>query len=387
MKILFLDQTAKLGGAELVLLDIAKFHREHCLVGLFEDGPFKQRLAAQQIPVQVLADRPMTVRRQGSLAQGLQGIGQLIPLVTKVAQLSRNYDVIYANTLKALVVGALASALSGRSLVFHLHDILSHEHFSPVNCQVVVTLANWFAKRVIAVSYAAQDAFIAAGGRPEKVQVIYNGYEPERYQFSAVDRDQMRQQLGLGDRFLVGHFSRLSPWKGQHILIAALTHCPAHVTALLVGDALFGEQDYVHQLHQQVAAAGLQDRVKFLGFRDDVPLLMSACDLVTHTSTLPEPAGRVLVEAMLCGRLLITVQSGGPVELAEQGKTAWFVPPGDPSKLAEMINHCLSHPEQTAAIAQQAQKTASQRFDLQQANQQIAQLLDQIVNQSVGRRN
>jgi glycosyltransferase involved in cell wall biosynthesis len=378
MKILFLDQTAKIAGAELVLLDIAKFHREHCLVGLFEDGPFKQRLEEQQIPVQVLADRPIQVRRQGGLAQGLQGLGQLIPLVKQVVQLSRNYDVIYANTLKALVVGALASVVSGRPLIFHLHDILSREHFSRVNCYIVIALANYLAKQVITVSYAAQDAFIAAGGRREIVKVIYNGFDPGSYQFSGDDRDQMRQQLGLGDRFLVGHFSRLSPWKGQHILIEALTHCPPHVTALLVGDALFGEQDYVQQLHQQVEAAGLQGRVKFLGFRTDVPLLMSACDLVAHTSTLPEPAGRVLVEAMLCSRLLITVQAGGSVELAEHGKTAWLLPPGDPIKLAEMINHCLSHPEQTAAIAQQAQKTASQRFDLHQANQQIAQVLAQV---------
>ncbi len=62
---------------------------------------------------------------------------------------------------------------------------------------------------------------------------------------------QLRQQLGLEGKFVVGHFSRLAPWKAQHILIAALAQCPPEVTAILVGDALFGEQDYVQKLHQQ----------------------------------------------------------------------------------------------------------------------------------------
>ena len=106
--------------------------------------------------------------------------------------------------------------------------------------------------------------------------------------------------MGLGDRFVIGHFSRLSPWKGQHILLEALVHCPADVVAILVGDALFGEQDYVQTLKAQVESLGLQNRVHFLGFRSDIVPLMHACDVVAHTSTAPEPFGRVIAEAMLC---------------------------------------------------------------------------------------
>lgn len=63
-----------------------------------------------------------------------------------------------------------------------------------------------------------------------------------------------------------------------------------------MGDALFGEQDYVQQLHQQVETLNLESQVKFLGFRSDIPQLMAACDLVAHTSTAPEPFGRVIVK-------------------------------------------------------------------------------------------
>jgi glycosyltransferase involved in cell wall biosynthesis len=330
MKILFLDQSGKPGGAELCLIDIAKYYQDSCLVGLFADGSFKNLLEQQQIPVRVLATQPLQVRKESNFAQGLTSISKLLPLIAQVVQLSYEYDLIYANTQKALVVGALASFFSRRPLVYHLHDILSVDHFSRTNRRIAVTLANRFASLVIANSQASRAAFVAAGGCPGIIEVIYNGFEPELYRNPEPNSNQMRQQLGFNDQFVVGHFSRLSPWKGQHILIEALNHCPEDVIAILVGDALFGEQDYVEQLHKQVSRLGLENRVHFLGFRSDIVPLMAACDLVVHSSTAPEPFGRVIVEAMLCGRPVIASQAGGAVELVEQGLTGYLVPPGEP---------------------------------------------------------
>lgn len=375
MKILFLDQSGKPGGAELCLTDIAKPYKDSCLVGLFADGAFKDLLEQQQIPVQVLANQPIQVRKDSSFVRGLGSLGQLAPLIAGVVRTAREYDLIYANTQKALVVGALASWFSRRPLVYHLHDILSAEHFSQTNRRLAVTLANHFTSLVIANSKASQAAFVEAGGNPDIVEVVYNGFEPEFYQQHQSDSKQLKHQLGFNGQFLVGHFSRLAPWKGQHILLEALTHCPQDVTVILVGDALFGEQDYVKQLHKQVAVLGLEERVRFLGFRSDVVPLMAACDLVAHTSTAAEPFGRVIVEAMLCGRPVVAACAGGAIELVEPGKTGWLVPPGDVRQLAIAINTCRQQPELAKIVARQAQIEASQRFHLSGINQQIAQLL------------
>ena len=218
MKILFLDQSGKVGGAELSIIDVAKFHRENCLVGLFADGPFRQLLEQRHIPVQVLTTQPINVRRHSNFIINLGSIRSLLPLIAKTAKLARNYDVIYANTQKALVVGAFASLLSHRPLVFHLRDILSGDHFSRINRYIAVTLANHFASLVIANSKATQAAFIEAGGRAELTTVVYNGFEPRNYQAQYVNPNQARQQLGLDGQFLVGCFSRLSPWKGIALL-------------------------------------------------------------------------------------------------------------------------------------------------------------------------
>jgi len=375
MKILFLDQSGKPGGAELCLIDIAKPYRDSCLVGLFVDGAFRQLLEQQQIPVEVLATEAIKVRKESSLIQSLSSVTALLPLIAKVAQKARQYDLIYANTQKALVVGALASFFSRRPLVYHLHDILSTDHFSPTNLKVAVTLANRFASLVIANSKASQDAFLEAGGRSDIIDVVYNGFDPEVYQFDRTNLSQLKTQLELDGQFIVGHFSRLSPWKGQHILIEALTDCPKNVTAIFVGDALFGEQEYVQQLHKQVAELGLENRVKFLGFRSDVPQLMAICDLVAHTSIAPEPFGRVIVEAMLSGTPIVAAQSGGAIELIEPGINGFLVPPDQPQQLAEVINTCHNQPESTIAIAQSAYEMASRRFHQTNIDRQIAHLL------------
>jgi glycosyltransferase involved in cell wall biosynthesis len=375
MKILFLDQSGKPGGAELCLIDIAKPYSDRCLVGLFADGSFKNLLIQNKIPVQVLATQAIQVRKESSLAQGLGSLGQLAPIITKVAKIAREYDLIYANTQKALVVGALASFLSRRPLVYHLHDILSKEHFSKTNRRIAVTCAN-LASLVVANSQASKTAFVKAGGRAKLTEIVYNGFDSKNYLISESDIKQLRQELSLEGQFAVGHFSRLAPWKGQHILLEALAKCPEEVTVLLVGDALFGEQDYVESLHTQVKKLGLEKRVKFLGFRSDIPQLMSACDLVAHTSISPEPFGRVIVEAMLCGTPVVAAASGGAIELVEHDINGFLATPGKPQELAQIITACLQEPEKTAAIANNARITASQRFDVTIINQQIAELLE-----------
>lgn len=388
MRILFLDQSSKLGGAELCLADIAQTFRPTSTVGVFTDGPFPDRLRRLDIPVEILTDQTLQVKKNSGLLAGLSSLQQLIPLITKVAQLSRQYDLIYANTQKALVVGAIASVLSGRPFVYHLHDIVSPDHFSATNRRLIVTLANR-AKLIIANSEASRDAFIQSGGRADRVHIVYNGFQPEVYAhcLKPEERAAQRHQLVLTEDpsihpstpFIVGHFSRLSPWKGQHVLIEALQYCPDNVLALLVGDALFGEQAYVQQLHQQIKDHHLDHRVKFLGFRSDIPQLMATCDLIAHTSTAPEPFGRVIVEAMLCGTPVVAAAAGGATELVGSGQNGWLTAPGDAQALAEVINTCRNQPDRCQKIAQHAQQQASQRFDLDAVNQRISHLLGEAI--------
>ena len=380
MNILFLDQSGKLGGAELSLLDLAKFYQKNALVGLFADGAFKQRLEQHQIPVKILTQQSINVSKDSNLIQILRNSFSIIPLIINITKVAQNYDVIYANTQKAFVMGAIASFLSNRPLVYHLRDIISEDHFSATNRWIIINLANQFATLVIANSKATKRSFIEAGGRADLTKVVYNGFEVNHYSNSSTERERVRKELGLEKQLIVGHFSRLSPWKGQHILLEALANCPDNITAIFVGDALFGEQEYVDKLHDKVAELGLEKRVKFLGFQSDVVSFMSACDLITHTSTAPEPFGRVIIEAMLCQRPVIAAAAGGVIELVKHEQTGWLVQPGNVQQLTEAIINCWQNPQLATQVAQQARQEADERFQLQQIQQQIDQLLHQILS-------
>ncbi len=377
MRILFLDQSGKLGGAELSLLDLAQAYSQTGRVALFQDGPFRLALESARIPVTVLSGKQsLTIDRDSTLWQAFSQLGGLLGLVRRTAGLARSYDVLYANTLKALMVGAVVSFLRNLPLVYHLRDILSEAHFSRSNLRLAIFMANRFAHAVIANSEATSQAFIDAGGRSSKVSVVYNGFLPENYRPSAEAVTALRRELNLPDQaYVVGHFSRLSPWKGQHVLIDALRSCPDNTVVLLVGEALFGEEDYGERLKLQVEQLGLGDRVQFLGFRSDVPTLMAACDLVTHTSTSPEPFGRVIVEAMLCGTPVIAAAAGGATELVETGKTGWLIAPDNIAALAQQITWCHGHPQQTRRIAHQALAHATQQFHLRNTQNQVTEIL------------
>jgi glycosyltransferase involved in cell wall biosynthesis len=105
---------------------------------------------------------------------------------------------------------------------------------------------------------------------------------------------------------------------------------------------------------------------------------MRACHLVAHTSTTPEPFGRVIVEAMLCGTPVVATAAGGVPELVNHGTTGWLIPPADPVKLAEIINYCYSNPEQLNSIVAQAQIRSRNFFQLSQTLEQLEYLLYQV---------
>ncbi|WP_456428904.1 glycosyltransferase [Rhodocaloribacter sp.] len=364
-RILFLDHVGVLGGAELSLLDVARHFAGASRVALFEDGPFRRRLEEAGVGVDVLAapDSVKKVSREGGKGGDLRSLPGVMALAWRVARRARGFDVVYANSQKSFVVGSVAARLARKPMIWHLRDLLTGDHFSASHRRLAVTLGNALATRVIANSEATAQAFVESGGRAGKVRVVYNGFDPAP--FEAVTPEEAaaaRAEIGLGDAPTVGVFSRLSPWKGQHVLLDALTRAPG-LHAVLVGGALFGDEErYAASLHEKVVASGLSDRVHFLGFRRDVPRLLRAVDVVAHTSVAPEPFGRVVVEGMLAGKPVVATRAGGVLEIIEDGVTGRLVPPGDAETLAGTLRALFADPAQTAAMAAAAREAARRRF-------------------------
>jgi glycosyltransferase involved in cell wall biosynthesis len=364
-QILFVSYTAVLGGGELCLLDFAHAYRDTSQVLLLTDGILKTRLEDLGVKVEVLASsRSLADVKVSSGLTSLKSIGDLLRLGKQVAKKSQNFDLIHANNQKGFVVAAIARLFGGVPVVWHLHDILTADIFSSTNRKIAVTLANWFATRVIVNSQATGEAFIAAGGNSRLLRTVHNGFDSEIFDRLEDDQTSLRQELGIpSDRPLIGMFSRLSYWKGQHILLEAASKL-TDVHVLLVGDALFGEAEYTEKLKNIADQPSLQNRVHWLGFRQDSPQLMKACDAIAHCSTAPEPFGRVIAEAQLAKRPAIATIGGGTSEIIEDGVTGLLIPPNDSQLLAEAIAKIFSDRELTNKMVENGYIQAKTKFSI-----------------------
>jgi glycosyltransferase involved in cell wall biosynthesis len=367
-RILFIDHAGSLGGAELYLRDVVQPYRASSTVAVFEPGPFPHQLREDGIATMVLEgdlDALQAVQKGSRLVDALRALPGIARRIQQLLPHARHHDVLFANSQKALIVGALAGMLARRPVIWNLHDMLTADHFSRLNRRVAVTCANLCVNRVIVNSEATRAAFAESGGHAWKTHLVYNGISPRPFEtVSTADVERVRAALDLPDAPLVGVFSRLAPWKGQHVAIRALATLPG-VHLLLVGDALFrGDTAYVRQLEQLVDRLDLSDRVHFLGFRDDVPLLMHLVDIVAHTSTAPEPFGRVVVEGMLAGRPVVAARAGGPREIITHNQTGKLVPPDAPDRLAHALRSLLRNRTAAATMAERGRRAARERFSV-----------------------
>lgn len=364
MRILYIDQTGQLGGGELSLLDVIKHLQHPCEVVLFSDGPFRRALNDLGVKVHLLeAGGLESIRREG----GMRAISSQLPsffrMRKRLKAIARDFDILYANSQKAFIIAAV-SRKSSQRLIWHLRDLLIPEHFNWVMRKAAVFAANFRASTVIANSNATKEAFIAQGGRAAKVEVVYNGLSGAS--FDAVCEDdvhKVRTELGLEGKFLIGTFGRLTPWKGQHIVIDALASNP-DVYALIVGDAIFGEEDYADQLRLLARTRGVEHRTRFLGFRRDIPILMKSVDVVVHSSVAAEPFGRVIVEGMLAEKPVIATRAGGALEIVRDGITGLLVEPGSAHELSDAIVAFHKNRDFALQVAKRAKDEAGKLFSI-----------------------
>ncbi len=376
-----MDHVGELGGAELSLLDIVDHFNGQCRVVLFQDGPFKDRLIERGADVLVMEaqDAFLEVSRESSAWSDVLAMPELAKLAWRLARRAKHFDVIYANSQKAMLISAMAGMMARRPVIWHLRDILSDEHFSANHLRIARVVANKFVSFVIANSEATRNAFVSCGGRPDLVRVVYNGIDAAPFDaISNLDVQSLCDELGLNNTKLVGIFGRLSRWKGQHVLLQAMSSLP-DLHALIVGGALFKDDHiYDDKLRSLAREMGVESRVHFLGFRHDVPALMKLVDIVVHASISSEPFGRVIVEGMLAGTPVIASAAGGAMEIVDSGRNGLLVPPGDSASLQKAIQLILSSRTQAENMAQEGGRDARVLFNRENMVTSIREIVESV---------
>jgi glycosyltransferase involved in cell wall biosynthesis len=382
-RVFFVDQSGQLGGAEFCLLPVARAVSDRAEVMLLSDGPFRVRLQEENVKVSVSYDAAFKRFDKSKFnASLLLLLPSVIKRIVKLAQRARSYDVLYLNSQKALILGALGRVIHRRPTIWHVHDIVSREHFGRAQLMAIRFAIAVGVDTLIANSHASADAVCKLTGRaPADVPVIHNGVDLTHFSsapLSPADTALLRDRLGLPrDAFLVGLFGRLAAWKGQHVALRSLALTEGcHL--VIVGAALFGEDAYAQELKHLAESLGVQDRVSFVGFQDNVPEWMRAMDAIIHTSTAPEPFGLVLIEAMAARVPLIASRGGAVSEIVRDGETALTVPPSDPEALSKAIRTLMDAPATARRMADAAHEDVMKRFSLSLYTQKIVRTLRRV---------
>jgi glycosyltransferase involved in cell wall biosynthesis len=389
MRVMYLNPTGQMGGAESSLVDILASIRHaepswplHLLAA--SDGPLIGRVRSLGVTAEVLPF-PQAISRLGEHgAAGSDGPWGSIRFAAQIpvaaaqavgyrAALGRAVDafgpaIVHTNGLKMHVLTAWGIGSSHRpALVWHLHDYLGTR-------PMTTRLLRWHHAR--AATVVANSASVAADAtralaNGTRVVTVRNGVDLDRFSNGGA-RSNLDAMSGLpqapANTVRVGLVATLARWKGHATFLQAIARLPPDlaVRAYIVGDAIYqteGSQYSLDELRQLARSLGVADRVGFTGFVHTPEAALRALHVVVHASTAPEPFGLVIAEAMACGRAVIVSNAGGAAEIVTPGVDALVHAPGDAGDLSTQIAALAGDAELRGRIGRAARATAERSFD------------------------
>lgn len=394
-RVLFLARTAR-GGSAFSLYHLAKGleRSQYAPVIAFyalEQAHIVDLLQAAQVPVEVMgalgasldgAGTPTAKKRDiaakldvrlgrwaGETYRLLKGAYQFlrkdVPLIAPTMRVIRKVQpalIHFNNGLRPSKPVAVAAWLTRTPLVCHVR---SFEHLGPFD-----RLFSHFVSQFIYISRAVEQHSQQAGLPATQGQVIHNALEVINYQTSSETAAEVKSEFSwLASAPVVGIVGRLDWWKGHEYFLQALAlvkqTLPA-VRGLIIGEPEHTPENaaYSQKLLALTETLGLQETVRFTGFRKDVPRLLTALEVMVLGSSEPEPFGRVVIEAMAAERPVIATAAGGVLDIIEHGVNGWLIPAKDTKAMAQALTKVLGEPDLARRLGQAARQTVEERFTL-----------------------
>jgi glycosyltransferase involved in cell wall biosynthesis len=348
-KLLYVAGNFVAGGAERHMLELwRRLDRERFEVeiAVFQRrGQFAEEVSALGWPLHDLG--------MGDTIYAPRGIMGFARLVRQVLRFRP--DVIQGYLFGPNLFAALAGRLCGVPVV-----VISKRQvdaFETPRQVAVQRFAHRLATHVVAVSEAVGETSVRLGVARERVTVIPNGVDVDRFAGASID-PALQGENGAP---VVGSVGCLAARKDYRTLLDALALLDRRgrsFRAVLVGE---GKERSALERHTQ--ELGLSGRVRFLGERPDVERLLPGMDVFVLSSR-EEGIPNALLEAMAAARPAVATAVGGTPEVLEDGKTGWLVPPGDPTALAAALEAALSDRAEAARRGAAAQRATRERMSI-----------------------
>lgn len=357
-KILFLIDSLGYGGAENLLLiclnhlDKAKFNPAVCVFTNRSGNPIGEEIKKLGIEVDFIP------------IKNLRDITAIFKLVRYLRR--NNFDLVHTQLSFANTLGCIASKLVNIPCVSTLHTLKKpiKKNSSYWRYRIMGWSLKYFCNRIIAVSEATKIHHLDTLNLPEKKMVtLYNGIEIDKLpKIGTKEKFELRKSLGILPKIpLLITVAVLREDKGIQYMLKAIPEL-----IKVVPDAIYlivGDGDYRQYLENLVTGLGIQDHVRFVGYKKEIYHYMLISDLFILPS-LTEALPTVLAEAMACGLPVVATTVGGIPEMIKSQYNGILVPPKNSEMLANVCANLLVEVKKVKKLSEVSKDYVYENFDI-----------------------
>lgn len=366
MKVLiFMTQFYQLGGAERLAVELAEDLNKRGIkadiLSMYSENlsgvaEAKQELLNRGIPNVYFLDMKIH-----------PSIASLFLAVLRLRKLIRDggYDIVETSLVSPSVIASWATLMGKVSFVAGLHQVFLKTRDTSLQHKIwrLSAMCNRHIRFYAISDFVGKAWALYSGVKDQRIRKIFNAIPDATYDVTS-EQGGLRNELALSaDCKIVLYVGRLTKSKGCDTLLEALIPClmQENVALVYVGDldpSVPGSNEMLDGMRKQIADRKLEDRVHFLGFRNDIPHLMASSNVLAHP-TLAEGFGLTLVEALAVGLPVVASDVDGIPEVLK-GTDAIMFPPNDAPALYKAILKILNNTqEETIRIVQKGKKRAA----------------------------
>jgi glycosyltransferase involved in cell wall biosynthesis len=327
----------------------------------------------------VVINRVPELGREVSAAADLRAVHSVFRLLRRIRPW-----IVHTHLAKAGTVGRVAARLARVPTVVHTyHGHVFHGYFSPRKTQLFIrieqALARWTDRLVVLGPEQEREILGHGVGRAAQMVRIPLGLELEPFLTAESLRGTVRAELGIApDAPVVGIVARLVPIKCHDLFLNAAALVAQKLPAaqfFIVGDGELREP-----LQRRAAAfpREIRERIRFLGFRSDLPALYSDLDVVVLSSR-NEGLPVTLIEALAAARPVVATDVGEVRSLITPGVTGLVVPLNDATAMATAIGGLVDDPGRAAAMGSAGRAHVYPRLSIDRLESDIRKLYRELL--------
>jgi glycosyltransferase involved in cell wall biosynthesis len=363
--VFFLLDSFLLGGTETQAVELARRLdplRYHVTVGcLRNEGPLREPLSGSSVCVV-----PVDIGAGIDSPSGIVAVLRLARLLRR-----ERFEILHAHDLWSNLVGMTAAALARVPVRLTSQRDLSHGAWYGTYRRHFLRFVQSRSSAVIVNADAIRDRLVNEGGiPPEKVRIIHNGVDLNRFQQNPGKRELLFPNSS--DRMLIVLVGNMnSDVKGHSYLIAAageIVKTFPNTHFVLVGD---GPKRQTYET--QVEALGLKANFFFMGRRADVPQILACCDIAVLPS-LAEGLPNAVLEYLAAGLPVVASALGGNLEVVQDGLTGLLVPSQDSAALTSALTRLLSEEKLRQRIGAAGRRHVAQNFSFERLVSEVDNL-------------